>query len=246
MPDAKMHTSRTKSSLWLLLLLCTAGPVMAQRPFDIGSASIVFPGPPAARQFKKEIALSQIKLPFDWLENSVQAPLFQFHTVYGLPKNFSVDGRFSTLFVSNEIRLGPRWGQRFNRFSFNIGYDIGYAFGFLNLFGFDSSVSSVANYPNFSMGYKTSDIAFAIKGELNMVTTFSSRQGEIEVSSDRNFFNGFTAGIYVEQRLWRDHVFILGFKNTVAKYHFMAWPAFSTFNRFYNIPEVYLGLIVGR
>jgi hypothetical protein len=218
----------------------------AQKPptFDIVQSSILYPHTLKPGYFKSEVALSQVKLPFDWLETSAQAPLFHYHAVIGLPKSFSIDSRFSTLFVANQLTLGPRWGKQFDRISFNTGFDVAYAFGFLNILGFDSSVSTWINYPNLSLGYKTKDIVFTLKAELSVVTSNSSRQGENEIVSDKNFFNGYTLGIYLEQRLWKNHIFILGFKNTYAKYHFMGWPAFSTFNRFYNIPEVYLGLVL--
>jgi hypothetical protein len=212
--------------------------------FDISSNSIFYPHRFQPHDFKMEAALSQVKLPFDWLETAVQVPLLHFHVNYAFTKSFTVDGRLSTLGIANQITLGPRWHQQINNFSFNIGYDVAYAFGFLNVEGFDSSVSTWINYPNASVGFKINDIAFTLKGELNIVTSNESRQGDIIISRDRNFYNGFTIGIYMEQRLWKNQVCIIGFKNSSARYHFMAWPAFSTFNRLYNIPEVYLGLIL--
>ncbi|MCA4899118.1 MAG: hypothetical protein ACK514_14380 [Bacteroidota bacterium] len=223
-------------------LLSSCG--FAQQEFDIAANSIFYPHKLTTGYFKSEIALSQVKLPFDWLESSVQTPLLHYHAVFGLPKNFSLDGRLSTLVVANQVNLGPRWGKQFDRMSFNLGFDLAYAFGALNFSGFDSSVSTWLNYPNASVGYKINDIVFTVKAELSGVTSTSSRQGTTEVVSDKNFFNGYTIAFYMEQRLWKDHVFILGFKNTYAKYHFMGWPAFSTFNRFYNMPEVYFGLIL--
>lgn len=215
-----------------------------QSRFDISSNSIFYPHRYQPHNLKMEVALSQVKLPFDWLETAAQVPLFHFHANYALTKSFTLDGRISTLYVANQITLGPRWHHQINDFSFNIGYDFAYAFGSLNVEGFDSSVSTWINYPNASVGFKINDIAFTLKGELNIVTSNESRQGDIIISRDKNFYNGFTIGIYMEQRLWKDHVFIIGFKNSSARYHFMAWPAFSTFNRLYNIPEVYLGLIL--
>jgi hypothetical protein len=215
-----------------------------QPRFDISSNSIFYPHRFQPHNLKMEVALSQVKLPFDWLETAVQVPLLHFHANYALTKSITLDGRISTLYIANQITLGPRWHQQINNFSFNLGYDIAYAFGFLKVEGFDSSVSTWINYPNASIGFKINDIAFTLKGEASIVTSNESRQGDIVVSRDRNFFNGYTIGLYMEQRLWKDHVFIVGVKDSSAKYNFMAWPAFSTFNRFYNIPELYLGLIL--
>jgi hypothetical protein len=243
---------RTTSLFILLLFLALPTFLFAQKKryntrqsrFDISSNSIFYPHSFKQGDLKMEVAMSQVKLPFDWLETAAQVPLFHFHANYALTKSITLDSRLSTLVVANQITLGPRWNHQINNFSFNVGYDIAYAFGSLNVEGFDSSVSTWINYPNASVGVKINDIAFTLKGELNIVTSNESRQGDNVISRDKNFYNGFTIGIYMEQRLWKDHVFIIGFKNSSARYHFMAWPAFSTFNRLYNIPEVYLGLIL--
>jgi hypothetical protein len=236
-----MLVPKVKLAIFTLLLSTTS---FAQRQFDIAAKSILYPRHLKTGYFKSEVALSQVKLPFDWLENSIQTPLLHYHAIFGLPKNFSLDSRFSTLVIANQIALGPRWGKQFKRMSFNFGCDIAYAFGALNFSGFDSSVSTWINYPTASVGYKVNDIVFTLKAEVSGVTSTASRQGTNEIVSDKNFFNGYTIAIYMEQRLWKDHVFVLGFKNSYAKYHFMGWPAFSTFNRFYNIPEVYFGLVL--
>jgi hypothetical protein len=238
-------SSATKIVL-LLIMGLTALSAKAQEAdtFDIASASIYYPHWYQPKDFTMELAMSQVKLPFDWLETAVQAPLFHFHAAYGLPKGFALDGRFSSLFVSNQLSVGPRWNYRKENVSFNVGYDVAYTFGFLNQFGFASSAFSWINYPNVSVGLKFKDVAFTLKGELQIVTYFSTKQGDNEISTEKNFNNGFTVALYMEQRIHKNKVMVLGLKNSYAKYHFMAWPAFSTFNRFYNIPEFYIGLIL--
>ncbi|MBL7852230.1 MAG: hypothetical protein JNN04_15105 [Cyclobacteriaceae bacterium] len=212
--------------------------------FDISSASMYYPHRMVPGDFSMEVAMSQVKLPFDWLETAIQAPLFHFHALYGLPRGFSIDGRFSSLFVSNQIALGPHWSYQKNKISFNVGYDVGYTFGYLNQFGFASSAQSWINYPNASFGFRFKDVAFTLKGELMVITAFSTKQGDNEISTEKNFSNGGSLAIYMEQRIHKNKVLVIGLKNSYAKYHFMAWPAFSTFNRFYNIPEFYVGLIL--
>ncbi|MDZ4714513.1 MAG: hypothetical protein SH819_03500 [Cytophagales bacterium] len=230
--------------LIILLTGCLLPSWAQAQDFDITQASLYYPHRFVPGDLKMEVALSQIKLPFDWLETSVQAPLFQFHVNYGLPKNFSLDSRFSTLLVSNQISVGPRWHFQRNKFSFNLGYDVGFAFGYLNQFGFDTSASTWINYPNFSLGYRLGEITFTLKGEVVIVTSLFSSQGDNVVESEKNFFNGYTLGLYMEQRLYRNKVLVLGIKNNYARYHYMAWPAFSTFNRFYSMPEFYIGLVL--
>lgn len=240
----KKGTSGWRKILIILLISAVPGVALAQQEFDIAKASLYYPHRFETGKWGMEVAISQVKLPFDWLENSIQAPLFQYHVNLGLPKGFALDSRFSTLFVSNQVSLGPRWNWRKENFSFNVGYDLAFAFGFLNQFGFDTKMNSWSNIPNASVGYRLGDLAFTLRGEVNIVTSLYTEQGENVVASDRNFNNGYTIALYCEQRISRDNVIVLGLKNSLAKYHFMAWPAFSTFNRYYNIPEFYIGLIL--
>ncbi|MFM8911361.1 MAG: hypothetical protein ACKOE6_00390 [Flammeovirgaceae bacterium] len=207
-------------------------------------SGIHFPQVLSVGQFKHEVAMSQVKLPFDWLETSIQAPLFHYRMNVGLPKKFLLESGFSTLFVANHLALGPRWCVERGRLAFNVGYDVAFAFGALNFLGFDSSMKSWINYPNFSLGYQVKDVRFTLKCEMSFVTSTSSKQGANEVVNDRNFYNGYTVALFVEQRLWGERVFTLGFKSSYSKFHFMGWPAFPTFNRFYYIPELYLGLML--
>lgn len=248
MKNKKAEVKKKIHCMSLLIILSGFLPLVANAQkadtFDIASASIYFPHVYQSGEWQTEVAMSQIKLPFDWIERAFQAPLFQFHAQYGLPKRFSLDGRFSTLFVSNQISLGPRWSYERGHSSVSVGYDVAYTFGFLNQFDFNSSAQSWMNYPNVSVGYKFKDVAFTLKGEIVVVTHFSTKQGGNEISTGNNMYNGFTLAAYMEQRISKDKVLVLGVKNNYAKYHFMAWPAFSTFNRFYNMPEFYIGLIL--
>jgi len=217
-----------------------------QTTFNISQASMYYPHYSRLGRFQKEIALSQIYLPFDWLETAAQVPLLQFHGLVGITKRISIDTRLSSLVVANQVSIGPRVQHEFGRFSINGGYDVGYAFGALTEFGFNSSLSNWNNYPNLSIGFRWNDITFTLKGELNYVTSFSTSQGDNTITRDANFYNGYTIGLYIEQRLWKHHVLIVAVKNSYSRYHFMAWPAFSTFNRFYDMPELYLGLMLGN
>ena len=239
------------TNLSIFLLFCAPlisraqdQPSVAKDAFDITSESLYYPHRFKPGDLKLELAISQVKLPFDWLETSVQAPLLHFHANYALPANFTLDGRFSSLIVANQITLGSRWQFMADRFSFNLGFDVAYAFGQLRQFGFDSSMDSWMNLPNASVGYRIDDICFTLKAEAMILTTLYMKQGDNFIETDRNINNGYTIAFYVEQRIHHNLVIVLGLKNSYAKYHFIGWPAFSTFNRFYNIPEVYIGFIL--
>jgi hypothetical protein len=184
------------------------------------------------------------KPPKDMLETAVQAPLAHFHGIYSLPRHFFLEGDFTTLFVSNQLSLGPSYSFTRDNFGFKAGYDIAYVAGFLKQFGFDNSTRAWIHYPNVSLGYKLKQIAFTLKAETILVSSVSTKTGDNEVSSSKNFFNGYTWALYIEQRLHKNRVFVIGFKDSYVKYYWPTWMVFTTFNRFYNIPELYFSWIL--
>ena len=239
---AKLVTIKVR--IFLLSMGLVPFIVSAQDSFDIRSASMYYPHRFQPKEWTIEVAYSQVNLPFDWLQTAIQAPLFHFHVNYGLPKGFSLDSRFSSLFISNQWSLGTRWNYQLNKFSFNVGYDLAFTWGYFYQLGFATSVTSWINYPNASVGFRVKDIAFTLKGEYMVVMALSSKQGHNEMTVEDTFANGGSLGIYMEQRVHNDKVLVLGIRNSYVKHNFMAWPAFSTFNRHYNIPEFYVGLIL--
>jgi hypothetical protein len=81
-------------------------------------------------------------------------------------------------------------------------------------------------------------MAFTLKGEAVILANIIQKSGENEVDRRANFFNGVTVAFYIEQRLWKNHVFIIGFKDNYEKFYWPTWMLFSTFNRYYHIPEL--------
>ena len=79
------------------------------------------------------------------------------------------------------------------------------------------------------------------RGELNIVTSLSTFTGDLEISTDNNFFNGYAVSVVVEQPLYRQKYLTLGFRMNHIKFYWPTWPLFPTFNRYYYIPEFIVG-----
>ncbi|MDD4602816.1 MAG: hypothetical protein PHF97_03275 [Bacteroidales bacterium] len=227
----------------LLFVFSLSGFVFSQNQciqdtFDIANHSMRFPHQYKTWGFQIGAGLLMVKPPMDLLENAIQAPLVNIHMTFGLPWKFSLEGDVTTLLVSNQFSLGPRLGFNWKNFSFNVGYDIAFVYGQLRQFGFDNNTKVWIHYPNISLGYKLKKMAFTLKAEVVTLASVSQRCGENEVVHTNNFFNGFTGALYLEQRLWKDHVFIIGFKDSYEKFYWPTWMLFTTFNRYYHIPEL--------
>ncbi len=189
--------------------------------------------------------MEKFKFPEQWLEGSYHVPFLNVQGRIGLKKNFTGVMNLGTIGISNQLSVGFRWNKQFNdKFSFNIGYDISGVYGGLSLLDFDTRVTATIHNPNFAFGYRYKDIAFTFKSDLSIVGRVKIRTGENVISDEKNFYNGFGVGLYMEQRLWKNHVAIFGLKNNYVKFDYIAWAAFSTFNRYYNVPEISLGLIL--
>ena len=217
--------------------------LQAQKPmpldtFDITRHSMQFPHQYKKWGFQVSAGLLLVKPPFDLMENNYQGPLVNIHATFGLPWKFSLEGDISSILVSNQFSLGPRLSFLFRNFGIKLGWDVAFSYGQLRQFGFDNKSKVWIHYPSISLGYKLKTMAFTFKAELIGVSRVSQTTGENEVVQSKNFFNGFTGAIYIEQRLWKEHVFMVGLKDNYEKLYWPTWMLFTTFNRFYHIPEL--------
>ena len=185
------------------------------------------------------LGLSMAKLPEDVVETDdvFRGPLFSYQLKYGLPDNFVAEGGVTTNIVTFQFALGPKWNYQVDRTGISVGADIAYYFGKLEQFGFDTKFTGWTLYPNISAGYKFNKFAISVKSELVLNFGGTSKNGDLEIENDLDFFNGWTLGIYVEQPLWNDQFVVIGVRSTFLTFYYPMWAAFSTFDRTFYIPE---------
>jgi len=235
----------------LLFLALSAGMITsaAQAPvrsdtFDIARTAIRFPHPCKKWGFQVSAGLSMVRPPKDLLEGAIQAPLVNIHSTFGLPWKFSLEGDLTTIVVSNQLALGPRLSFCHGNYGVTLGWDLGFLYGRLKQAGFNNSTQGWVSYPNISIGYKLKTMAFTLKGEGISLLKVSTKSGENEVTQSKKMFNGGTLALYLEQRIHKNKVFVIGLKDNYVKYYWPTWMLFSTFNRFYHIPELYFSWIL--
>ncbi len=221
--------------------------------FDIAKAGSRYPRVYDLWDLRGMIGFSVVKPPYDWLENAYQAPYFDIRGKLGLPYNFSLEGEAQSLIVSNQIRLGPHYTYQFsgNKFSFDVGCEVAFDFGYMDMegVGFNNSMAAWQIYPQIKIGYKLNDeIAFTLESSIDLLTTLKMRAGDQHIITNYSYqneiVNGGTLAGYIEQRFFKDKVLIIGVKSNSVRFYYLTWPAFSTFNRIYNIPELYFGFIL--
>jgi hypothetical protein len=209
-------------------------------PIDIGKESMYFPHHYQKYKLQTGLGFYFTKLPYDWVENALEAPLLDLQLTFGLPSGFSLAGSVNTVVVSNQVTVGARWNYIHKNFSFNLGYDIGFALGMMNIAGFSNTGMEIIHYPNLSLGFKTRSTAFTLKGEAVVIGWQQMRTGENLMVSGSNQFDGVTCALYIEQRIFRTKVLVIGLKDNYVMHYWPAWMVFSTFDRYYHIPELHL------
>ena len=221
-------------------------------PFSIASSQLLgseagamhYPSPLGPGEIKNSIGLTLSKPPPEVVEefsSVMRAPLFEYRILYGLPYDFMLDGRVTTIFISNQFALGAQWMYPLKPFGFAAGVDLAYWFGKLEIDGFDNFVHGWNAYPSVTVGYDFEKFTVTLKGELDIILSQSKRVGDIVVSEDAGVFNGGAFSIYIEQPLWKDNYFTIGMKNNIVKFYYVVWPGFPTFDRYTYIPEFYFG-----
>jgi hypothetical protein len=203
--------------------------IFAQPINDPGTQSFLYPQRMQTGNLKYLAGLGLANLPEDVVESDdlFRAPLFKFHTLYGIPKNFLLEGSLNTNLVTWHFSLGAKWNYVFDKFSFALGYDVAYLFGGLRHFGFDSSIKGWMNYPNLAVGYKS----------------LTETADDLVVASDLNTVSGYTFTVAVEQPLWKKNYFLVGMKINWVEFYYPQWAAFSTFDRLFFITEFTVGFI---
>jgi hypothetical protein len=233
-----------KFLLPLLFVLLGVAPAISQDTtsvkdtFDITNNAIRLPHHFKKWGFQISAGLLMVSPPKDLVETAVQAPLVNIHMTFGLPWRFSLEGDVTSILVSNQFTLGPRWGYGVRNFYFNLGWDLAFIYGQMKQGGFNNSTAVWMQYPNISFGYKLKRMSFTLKGEAVSILNAYTTSGENEVTKSKNIFNGVTVAFYVEQRLWKNNVFVFGIKDSYEKFYWPTWMLFTTFNRYYHIPEL--------
>jgi hypothetical protein len=227
-----------------LLLLALGYTAHAQvNDFDIKDRSMYLPARQKAGKFDHSITLAQVYLPVQWLEQSVGGPMIEYKANYALPRGLNLNGNFKTLLVANDIRLGISWNYAFTAHThFAIAYQAGFGFGILREFGYNNTIRVWQHHPMLRWGYSFKNICFTLQGRLDwMMDTRLTLDDYATSHTTGSMFNGYAAGLFIEQRLTRRNSICFGFIANFNKFHILGWPALMITDHRYFIPEVNIG-----
>jgi hypothetical protein len=218
------------------LLLCSN---IYSQNLSIRENTFYYPRTLKLNEITQTIGLSSAKLPEDVVESddAFRAPLFSYRIKYGLPLNIAAEGSFETNIITYHFALGGKWNYEFGKLSMSAGADAAFWFGGLDQYGFDTKIDGWHVYPNLSLGYKFPNFSVSVKSELILILTQSTRSGDIKTENTYDKFSGYSIGVYIEQPLWKENFIVIGFKSNFTKFYYPLWAGFSTFDRYFFIPE---------
>ena len=241
---------RQFSIMLLLALLCTIQYSYAQTTeqesapddgFDIKQYSFLLPQALPKGKYYQQLSVMYVVVPKDWITETLKAPMFSYAAKYTLPSGFNLQASLATLFISYRLNFGPFWNYTVDNFHLGAGYQVAYNLGFLNHFGYHTTLNIWEQQPSLAVGYSFKKIAVVLRGDLYLTSSLHETQGGYTVTYP-SFVNGYSVTASIEQRLWKNHLMSFGAKMNYLKYHIIAWPAFPVNQYRYVLPEFNLGL----
>lgn len=208
-------------------------------PFTIFTRSLSLPCRIKPFSYKHGLQLQMVSLPKDWLETSLNMPFLGYIGHFELPLGFSAEASVHSLIVANQIRVGPRWTYELGRFHVNAGIDVEYDLGWLNIQGFDNTTLQTWQFqPLVTVGTHFDNMAFSAQGRLNYISNYIFNSGDTQYTQSRDINNGFSVGLFMEQRLIKRKVLGLGVVFNYLGFHILGWPSFYNMKTKFFIPQV--------
>jgi len=210
--------------------------------FNIKYFSYLLPQSHPKWHYYQSLSFSYVDIPAAWALQKVNAPLITYSAKFSLPKSFELQASLATVYVSNRLNFGPSWNHSIDNYHFGVGYQIDHDFGQLNQFGYKTKFSAWGQQAFATVGYSFEKMALVVRGDLYLTNSVDFDEAGHSVPMWHSFTNGYSISASLEQRLYRNKVFSIGFKLNNIRYHFLAWPAFPVNQNNYWVPEIQLGI----
>ena len=234
-----MNLQKQIGTIALIFLISSFFINTFSQDLDIRNNSFFYPHNLGTNKFLHTLGVKSANLPEEIVESDddFRAPLIFYEFKYGVINNFLLGGNLETNFITVQLVLGTKWSHEFGNLGFSLGGDAAYYVGALNQFDFKTEINGWLAYPNLTIGYVFPNFSISLKSELILAIDQTVKIGEIEVTSSFKTISGYSIAAYLEQPLWKDNFFVIGMKANFTKFYYPIWATFSTFDRFFFIPE---------
>jgi hypothetical protein len=225
---------------YLLLFSQTSVAQEAQREsFDILEHSTHLPHTFKDWKYKQALGFSLVYLPKDWLESAYSLPMIYYKSNLSLKKGFMVNADFRSVIAATDIALGPSWNVDVSKkMFFGIGYQTSFGLGMLYDLGYDNTLTVWGHRPYFKLGYLWHNLTFTLKGGVDFSNKINFDAGSTSLSGNIESLNGYHLSLFMEQRMFKNKSFSIGYTGNLMKFHILSWPAFNITKNLYYVPEL--------
>ena len=246
-----MKKNRTRAigiyfpSIVLFLLCLVARSSVYSQDVPATHQKYMFFPYPLDHQWRSSLGITLTTLPQDITEEQhYRYPAIDFHVLKKVSKKIYLDGRVNVQVFQNMLTAGIRWVTPINdRFSLSLGNDIGWWFGSINIYGFNTKGNGFQNFPNASLGYRfNKKILLTAKGEALMNLSVNARTGTIPVASNYRLLSGSSFTIALEQPFFGRNNLTLGFRAIYTDFFWQTWSLFEIFDRNIFYPQIIIGV----
>jgi hypothetical protein len=210
--------------------------------FDIRDKSFLLPQAQPAWKYSEAVSFSYIDLPQDWTLNQINAPTLGYSGKLSLPAGFDMQANLSTMIISNRLEFGPFWNYSVDHVHLGIGWQSAYSLGFLNQFGYKTTVTSWEQEPTIIVGHSFRKFALTLRANLELTNSIQYNEGGHKLPENHTLYNGYSVSASFEQRLYKNKVVQLTIKINSLKYEYHAWPVFPGDQSRYLLPEFKIGI----
>jgi hypothetical protein len=210
-------------------------------------AAVIFPFPMFHEKWRSSIGFTLMTTPEDITEEiRLRIPCGDFNVLRRLNNAFNLEGRVMFQVLQNHISAGIHYRKAItDKWYISAGNDIGYWFGFLNVDGFNSRGSGILDYPNLSVGYRTkNNLLVTFKAQASLNLDYKAINGENTFTSKKNFYNGETFTLALEQPFWNKKHITLAVSTINNYFYWQTWALFYKTNRKVFYPQITVGFIL--
>lgn len=224
----------------LLLFALTSSAQETQREsFDILEHSIHLPNSFKDWKYRQALGFALVYLPKDWLESAYSLPMIYYKSNFSLKKGFMVNTDIRSVIAASDIALGPSWNIDLSKNLFlGLGYQTSFGVGMLYDLGYDNILTVWGHRPFFKLGYIWHSLTFTMKGGVDFSNSINFEAGSTSLSGNIESLNGYHLSLFMEQRMFKNKSFSVGYTSNFMKFHILGWPAFNYTKNLYYVPEL--------
>ena len=188
------------------------------------------------------LGLSVAYLPKIIVEEELnQSPLIEANFRFGLPYNFDLNARISSIYITNQFTLGLQWCHSFDKFAFSLGFNYSYWLCQFKQPAFNVIANGTMNYPFITLGYDFDDFYVSLKTEAIISTFEETFIGETTTGGIQKELVGWIFSYSLEQPLFKKMQIFQSVRINLTKFYYQSWIAFTKTKNYIIFPEFVIG-----